>query len=168
MCANIWQEGYDIVLFDPADSSSMVTALNGRYDENQASFSPDGEFLAYQSEESGRYNIYIRELGETPGKWQISSSGGSTPLWRTDGKELYYWDAGNHLVAVPVENEEGHITFGAAKQLFDRVVARSPASHRKFYDVSAEGDRFYLTVPASDDGQMEFVVVLNWDAELEK
>jgi hypothetical protein len=64
--------------------------------------------------------------------------------------------------------EGGHIRFGAAEQLFHRVVARSPASYRKFYDVSGAGDRFYLTVPAGDDGQMEFVVVLNWDTELEK
>jgi hypothetical protein len=64
--------------------------------------------------------------------------------------------------------EGEHMTFGAAEQLFHRVVARSPASYRKFYDVSGTGDRIYLTVPASDDGRMEFVVVLNWDAELEK
>jgi len=168
MCANIWQEGYDVVLLDPADSSSMVTALNGRYDENQASFSPDGKYLAYQSDESGRFEIYIRELGATQGKWQISSNGGSTPLWRADGRELFYWDGGNHLVAVPVEMEGGHITFGVAEQLFHRAVARSPASNRKFYDVSGAGDRFFLTVPAGDDGRMEFVVVLNWDAELGK
>jgi serine/threonine protein kinase len=168
MCANIWQESYDIVLLDPADSSSMVTALNGRYHENQGSFSPDGKFLAYQSGESGRDEVYVRELGETQGKWQISSGGGSTPLWRADGTELYCWDAANHLVVVPVEMEGEHMTFGAAEQLFHRVVARSPASYRKFYDVSGAGDRFYLTVPAGDDGQMEFVVVLNWDTELEK
>ncbi|UCE24350.1 MAG: serine/threonine-protein kinase, partial [Candidatus Zixiibacteriota bacterium] len=168
ICANIWQEDYDIVLLDPADSSSMVSVLNGRYYENQGSFSPDGKFLAYQCRESGRLEVYVRELGETQGKWQISSSGGSTPLWRADGKELYYWDGANRLVAVPVEMEGGHMTFGAAKQLFHRAVARAPASYRKYYDVSAEGDRFYLTVPASDDGQIEFVVVQGWNAELEE
>ena len=168
ICATTWHQSFDIVLVDPTDSSNKVTVLNERYFENNGRFSPDGRFLAYQSRESGRYEIYIRELGEGKSKWQISPAGGYTPLWRADGKELFYWDPGNYLVAVPIDAEGAHITFGAAEPLFDRAVVRSANSHRIYYDVSAEGDRFYITVPASDDGQMEFVVVLNWDAELEQ
>jgi serine/threonine protein kinase len=168
ICATTWHQDFDIVLVDPEDSSNNFTVLNERFHENQGRFSPDGRFMAYQRMESGRWEIYICELAEGKSKWQISSAGGFAPSWRADGKEIFYWDAGFNLVAVPIDGTGGHVIFGTAEPLFDRTVVRSAHTRRIYYDVSAEGDRFYLTVPAGDDDRMEFVVVQNWDAELEE
>jgi protease II len=167
ICATSWGQSFDIVLVDPLDSSDTASVLNESYFEVYGQFSPDGRFLLYQSNESGRYEIYVRELGDGHGKWQVSSDGGFRPDWRADGKEIFYWDAASRLIAVPVDTEAGRLTFGVPERLFERTVARSTSTHRLFYDVSADGQRFYMTVPASDDNQTEFVVVLNWNAELE-
>jgi serine/threonine protein kinase len=168
LCANVWQESFDIMLLDAADSSKVDKALNSSYHENQASLSPDGQFLAYQSRETGRYEVYIIKLGESKGKWQISSGGGNTPLWRADGKELFYWTHDGYLVAISIKLEEEQITFGTPDKLFHRDVAHTQSSERTLYDVSAEGDCFYIIVPAGGVERMEFVVVQNWDAELEE
>jgi hypothetical protein len=97
----------------------------------------------------------------------MSADGGFTPRWRADGKELYFWDANNYLVAIPVQANGRVFETGRPQRLFQRVVNAS-AGGRRYYDVTAAGDLFYLNVPVSDVSQARFVVVLNWDAELEK
>ncbi|UCE25572.1 MAG: PD40 domain-containing protein, partial [Candidatus Zixiibacteriota bacterium] len=167
ICATSWGEGFDIVLVDLLDSSNNVSVLHESCLEVNPQISPDGRFLVYQSDESGRYQIYIRELGGNQGKWQVSPEGGYKPVWRDDGREIFYWDAARRLITVPVDIEEGSITLGVSEPLFARTTVRSANTHRICYDVSSDGQRFYINVPTGDDNQMEFVVVLNWDAEQE-
>jgi hypothetical protein len=152
-------------MVDSADSRPVLTAPHNEW---YGSFSPNGRYLAYQSDESGRPEVYVRELGEAGGKWQMSADGGFTPRWRADGKELYFWDANSYLVAVPVQANGRAFETGRPQKLFQRVVNASAGGGRRYYDVAAAGDLFYLNVPIDVAGQTQFVVVLNWDAELEK
>ncbi len=162
------QDNWDIYLIDMIDSTDPQPVLTTRHNERHGTFSPDGRYLAYQSDESGRPEVYVRELGEAGGKWQISADGGFTPRWRADGKELYFWDANNYLVAVPVQASDRAFETGQPQRLFQRVVNASTVRGHRFYDVTAAGDLFYLNVPVDIAEQARFVVVLNWDAELEK
>lgn len=164
-----FQNSWDIYFVDMVDSTDPQPVLTTPHNEQCGTFSPDGRYLAYQSDESGRPEVYVRELGAAGGKWQISANGGFTPRWRADGKELYFWDANNYLVAVPVQANGRVFETGRPQRLFQRVVnATSAARGRRYYDVTAAGDLFYINVPIDVAEQSQFIVVLNWDAELEK
>jgi Tol biopolymer transport system component len=163
-----YQNNLDIYFVDMVDSTDPQPVLTTPHHERYGTFSPDGRYLAYRSDESGRSEVYLRELGETGGKWQISADGGFTPRWRADGKELYFWDANNYLVAVPVQANGQAFKTGQPRRLFQRVVNADAILGHRYYDVAAAGDLFYLNVPIDVAEQSRFVVVLNWDAELEK
>ena len=77
--------------------------LHGEFDENTGDFSPDGRWVAYESNESGRYEIYVQPFPGPGGKWQVSTNGGTAPVWRRDGKELFYVAPDRKLMAVPVK-----------------------------------------------------------------
>ncbi|MFH1372605.1 MAG: protein kinase [bacterium] len=163
-----FRNNYDIYFIDMVDSTDPQPVLTTPHNEQYGTFSPDGRYLAYQSDESGRPEVYVRELGEAGGKWQMSADGGFTPQWRADGKELYFWNANDYLVAVPVQPDGRAFETGRPQSLFQRVVNASPGSGRRYYDVTAAGDLFYLNVPVDVAEQSQFIVVLNWDSELEK
>jgi Tol biopolymer transport system component len=136
-------------------------------DETFGQFSPDGRWIAYSSDESGRREVYVQGFapGRVPaaaiGKWQISTAGGDKPRWRRDGTELYYIAGDGTLMTVPVKVGA---TFepGVASPLFEtRLVGFYP------YDVTADG-RFLMLSPAEDAAQASspVTVVLNWQAGL--
>ncbi len=140
--------------------------------ERAADLSPDGTFVAYESDESTRQEIYVRPFPNVDaGKWQISTAGGTKPAWSPTGRELFYVDPTGVLMAVPVQTSP---TFKAGNptKLFAAPNIATLASAR-FYDVSRDGQRFILIkelppppgqalVPAGPT----FVVVLNWPAAL--
>ncbi len=126
-------------------------------------FSPDVRFVAYQSNESGSQEIYVQSFPVASGKWQISSTGGSDPSWRADGKELFYRSADQKLMAVEIQAGE---TFkaGIPRPLFAARV-RTGAARNK-YLASADGQRFLLVAPLGREALIPTTVVLNWHAEL--
>ena len=128
------------------------------------SLSPDGRFLAFQSNESGRHEIYVQEFPEARSKWQVSTSGGREPSWRKDGRELYYRSADARLMAVPVETGAS-FTAGTPQPLFQARFA--PVIARSLYRPSPDGQRFLVTAVGSGDVTPPAVVVLNWAAALE-
>ena len=136
-----------------------------------AGFSPDGRYLAYQSDESGRLEIYVRPFPRVNnGRWQVSTAGGSRPVWAVSGRELFYLDATNALTAVPVSTSESTISIGRPAKLFDTAYAEpNPSRH---YDVSADGQRFLmLKPPAAADPTatpVSIVVVEHWFEELKQ
>jgi Tol biopolymer transport system component len=104
--------------------------------------SPDGRWLAYQSGESGSFEIYVVPLGGGQGKWQVSSDGGMAPRWSSDGKELYYFEtsASGTIFAVPVKDAGGALQFGAAQPLVTGwTILTGP-----LYDVSPDGKKILL------------------------
>jgi eukaryotic-like serine/threonine-protein kinase len=124
--------------------------------------SPDGRWLAYQSAESGRTEIYVMPFGSGQGKWQVSANGGSRPQWSKDGKELYYMDLTYNLFAVPVTNAGGALQFGAAEKLITNWSAP-----QVFYDVSPDGKKFLLDRVEQQVSQ-SVTVVTNFTAGLKK
>ena len=128
-------------------------------------FSPDGQWLAYQSNESGRSEIYVQTFPEPGRKVRVSQSGGQFPRWRRDGKELYYIGADDQLMAVPVTTGTS-FTAGAPVALF-AVGDYGRRQNRYVYDVSADGQKVLLLRPL-DTATRPLTVVQNWTALLKK
>ena len=129
---------------------------------------PDGRFVAYQSNESGRSQIYVRSFPETDrGKWQVTTEGGSRPIWGRH--ELLFVDASGALVAVPLEKGGGTFAWGTLVSLVEKATEPGAPSLRSF-DVAPDGQRFLLLrdAPAatSRTAGSQIVVVLNWGSEL--
>ncbi|HXI12124.1 MAG TPA: protein kinase [Thermoanaerobaculia bacterium] len=133
--------------------------------ETDISFSPDGRWVAYTSNESGRFEVYVQNFPNAQGKWLVSQSGGSEPAWRQDGGELYYVASDRKLMAVPIKLGE---TFeaGAAVPLFE-VHLRVGGFVRQ-YDVTRDGQRFLLNRTVGDDLAAPMTLVQDWTEGLRK
>jgi eukaryotic-like serine/threonine-protein kinase len=124
----------------------------------QPTFSPDGRWMANVSAESGTHEVYVQSVPAGRSKWQISKSGGTQPVWRQDGKELFYRSSGNRIVAVAVKIGA---TFeaGAPKELFS-VSTTGLIYVRHHYSVSPDGQRFLVNQRVDDSPQT--VLLQNW------
>jgi hypothetical protein len=125
--------------------------------------------MAYVSNESGRYEVYVRSL-TGDGKWPITATGGLEPKWRRDGKELYYLASDRSLMAVPVDGTSATFEAGAATRLFETRMSTLPnTSHtRNQYDVTPDGQRFLINQPFGETAASLITVVVNWTGLLEK
>ena len=140
-----------------------IPIVVGAFSELLPRFSPDGRFVAYQSNESGRVEIYVQSFPVASGKWQVSSSGGTDPAWSADGKRIFYRAADQRFMAVDVEAGD---TFkaGIPQALFPARV--QPGVARNKYVVSGNGERFLFVAPLGREALTPTTVVLNWNAEL--
>jgi serine/threonine protein kinase/Tol biopolymer transport system component len=131
----------------------------------QAQISPGGRWLAYASNESGRYDVYVRPFPSGEGKWLITPSGGSEPSWRRDGKELYYLAADGSLVAVPVTTKPAFEP-GTPTRLFETKMSTlvNTSFTRNQYVASADGQRFLVNQATGTPASI--VVVVDWPAGL--
>jgi serine/threonine-protein kinase len=136
--------------------------------EFNAEVSPDGRYLAYNSNESGQFEIYVRPYPKVnDGRWQVSTGGGTRPLWARNGRELFYIDALNVLTAVPVQTTPAMFSAGNPAKVFDAKYAM-PVSARA-YDVSLDGQRFLMIKEGGSDEKAtpaSLVVVEHWFEEL--
>ena len=142
--------------------------LRTAFDVAFGQFSPDGRWIAYTSDESGREEVYVRpfsgaEAG-TAGKWLISNNGGTSPRWRRDGKELLYVALDNKLMAVEVKSGAVAIQAGVPQPLFQ--TRATGLSHR--FAVTADGKRFLVMSEAEQAASGSATVVLNWTAGLKR
>jgi eukaryotic-like serine/threonine-protein kinase len=140
--------------------------LPQKIDATEAVFSPDGHWVAYTSQESGRLEVYVTEFPGPRGKWQVSNNGGSEPRWRRDGKALFYWAADDTLTEAQVDAGGGQFRVNAIHPLF-RVAMAVNHYGAPTYDVTPDGQRFIVnatTVPADQP----LSVVTNWAASLGK
>ena len=140
--------------------------LQGGFHAFGARFSPDGRYLAYTSDETGRAEVYVQTFPQHSGKWQVSTSGGEQPMWRRDGKELFYLAPGNHLMTVAVGTDSASFQAGIPKELFQAQLATSAL--RNVYVASPDGQRFLMLVPAGEAKAEPITVVVNWPALLKK
>jgi serine/threonine protein kinase/Tol biopolymer transport system component len=141
--------------------SRMV--LNTPFDERNAQFSPDGRWLAYQTNESGRIEIVVREFPEGSTKSAVSTSGGIQPRWRADGKELYFIAPDGKLMAVPVISAGSTLEAGLPKVLFPTSIvgAASESNFKAQYMVSRDG-RFLINQPPEQFTTTPITLLLNW------
>jgi eukaryotic-like serine/threonine-protein kinase len=133
--------------------------------ETAPRFSPDGRYIAYASDESGRLEIYVRPYPGPGGKWQISTEGGSEPVWNPKGRELFY-RVGKKMMAVDVATE-GAFSAGKPKVLFEGTYVPTPRSFPD-YDVSPGGQRFLMLKADEEATPTQINVVLNWFEELKQ
>ncbi len=139
--------------------------LQTQFAEFAARFSPDGKYIAYASDESGRFEVYVRPFPDaTQGKWQVSTEGGNHPQWSRDGKHLYYFGLGfqKPMMEVPVKIAGGSFEAGAPKPLFDSGITGASTGVQPRYARSPDGRFLVITSPDSSDGPM--TMVLNWAA----
>jgi eukaryotic-like serine/threonine-protein kinase len=155
------------VFWLPAPGSGQKPKLNVFLDsefwEDTPSFSPDGRFIAYESDESGANEIYIQRFPEGGGKIQVSVSGGLQPRWRRDGKEIFYVE-GETIMAVPVTMSP-EPKLGVPRRLFTQLGITRNNGHQ--YDVTAHGERFVVVEPVDPDVKATIHLVQNWWKEFE-
>ena len=141
-----------------ADGSDSISVAAGPASESQPDFSPDGRWVAYESDESGRMEILVISFPDLAVKRQISINGGRAPRWDPQGGSLYYLER-DRLMAVPMSSSTG-LRLGAGRVLF-----QTPA---RVFDVSPDGRRFILVLPNPDLVPPGIHVVLDWVRELEE
>jgi len=140
-----------------------LVLLQTPFDEGAARFSPDGRFIAYVSDESGRFEVYVRSFPNGEGKWRVSVNGGGAPRWRRDGKELFYTE-GNKLMAVAVTTQRG-LSPGTPVPLFEENTLQSFTPQ---YDVTADGKRFIVRERLVNEKRLAIHVVNNWFEEFRR
>ncbi len=131
-------------------------------------FSPDGKWVAYASNETGKWEIYVTSFPEPRGKWQVSVSGGEQPRWRSDGKELFYLSSDSKMMAVPVTTG-ANFEARTPVALFQATPRQPiPIFDLFVYDVSRDGQRFLINTQVKQAETQPMSVVLNWAAKLNK
>ena len=130
---------------------------------NQAQFSPDSRSIAYHSTETGQPEVYVTPFPPTGESWPVSSGGGVQPVWRQDGRELYYLGLDGTLNAVEVRPGE-RPQFSSRRALFHTGIR--PAENTEQYAASGDGKRFLLLKVIDDKNRSSIGVVLNWPALL--
>jgi len=145
--------------------------LQGNFNIGEGYFSPDGHWLAYSSDETGRPEIYVTPFPGGGSKWQVSSAGGSTPRWRSDGKELYYMAADSTLIAAGVDTRGSVFQVGALHSLFHlelrNGVTRLGPGGVAGYDASPDGKWFVVNSPPAGNPP-PITLITNWTPTPEK
>jgi Tol biopolymer transport system component len=167
--------GYDLWVLrlgDPSAASGQVRKaelfLRTPFNEAAPQFSPDGNWLAYVSDESGRKEIYVQPYPGPGGKWQISTEGGVEPLWNRNGRELFY-RSGKKMMAVEIAIKPS-FSAGTPKRLFEGQYQSLPTVSTPNYDVSSDGQRFLMLKPSeqAQSAMLQINVVENWFEELKR
>jgi Tol biopolymer transport system component len=131
-------------------------------------FSPDGKWVAYASNETGEWEIYVTSFPSAQGKWQVSSGGGEQPRWRGDGKELFYLSSERKMMAAPVTTGS-NFDVGTPVALFQANPRPPILVYDLFaYDVSRDGQRFLINTQTKQAETVPMSIVLNWTAKLNK
>src|SRR5262249_2905238 len=157
------ETGYDVWAMPMRGDRKAFRVLGTAANERDAQFSPDGKWIAYQSDTSGPYEIYIQAFPKATKVFgPVSQGGGAQPRWRSDGKELYYISADRHLTAVTVTTDAaaGTANYQPPSPLF---VAPVPiVSSRQQYVVAKDGQRFLLNAELDRDRPYPMTLILNW------
>jgi Tol biopolymer transport system component len=167
------------IVLQSREDASKVVRIRDRDTERDPSLSPDGRWLLYSSVPAARREVLVQSVpkeagGSTggAGKWQISTAGGDQPVWRADGKEIFFVGPDGMMMAVPVESSENLFRPGAPKALFqtrmevDQGIASLTFGRQ--YDVTPDGQRFLLNQHVTDSTDAPITVVVNWPKLLEK
>jgi serine/threonine protein kinase/Tol biopolymer transport system component len=157
---------HDIMVLPLQGDPKPVPFVNTEFEERDPHFSPDGRWVAYISNESGAYEVYVRSFSMNSkgtavapgGRWQVSNGGGSAPRWRGDGRELYYRSQDGRAMAVNIATDPA---FRAGKPQPLGFVFNG------LWDCASDGERFLVMAPKSTASE-PYTVVLNWQAGLKK
>ena len=139
--------------------------LRTQFNERFGRFSPEPtpRWVAYDSNESGRVEVYIQAHPEPKGKWQVSNGGGQFPAWSPDGRELFYVSADSKLMAVKLKVDADAVAPSTPVALFEVHLQGLGTSA-----VAPDGKRFLVSVPVDSAGQQPLEVIVNWPALIKK
>ena len=146
--------------------------LKTPFEEREGQFSPDGNWIAYQSNESGRFEIYVQPFPAPGGKFQISANGGAQPRWNKNGKEIFYVSLDSKMMAAPVKSSpDGRsLETGTPAVLFPVRIAGGPVpgSNKQQYAVSSDGQRFLVNLAADEGAPSPITLIYNWTPQAGK
>ena len=154
--------GQDLWVLPLFGDRKPLPLIQSEFIDRNGQFSPDGRWVAYVSDESGRLEIYVVPFPGPGGKWQVSTGGGVTPHWSADGKELFYSSPDQELMTVEVKSGSD-FQLSSPKLLF----SLSSLTALNAFEVSADGRRFLQGIPA-DETVSPVTLVLNWPSEIGK
>jgi eukaryotic-like serine/threonine-protein kinase len=146
----------------PLAGGTPTAVLHSEFAEQSAALSADGRWMAYESDESGRLEIYVSPYPAVSRKWQVSAAGGERPHWRADGKEIVYLGPDNKLVAVAVNPSGIDFQVGAGTTLFAIQVVR-PGN---LFEMSPDARRFLVNAPVADQNAQPLTLVVPWTAAI--
>lgn len=154
----------DLWAWPVAEGGKQVPFMQTPFSEQRGRFSRDGRWVAYESNESGAFEVWVAPFPQADGKWLISTAGGIWPRWREDGGEIFYLRTDRTLMAATVDGRGEAFQVGAARPLFQTRVSGTALGAP--YDVSADGQRFLVNVADEDPTPEPITVVVNWTAAL--
>ena len=143
--------------------------LGTSFAEEEPMFSPDGRWIAYQSAESGRYEVYVRPFPGPGGRWQISTEGGVTPTWSRSRSEIFYASLDSRLMVTPYKVDGDAFTADRPRVWSERRFMLRPGL--RSFDLHPDGGRFALAAAAENDSavrQDKLVFIFNFDEELKR
>jgi serine/threonine-protein kinase len=165
-------QSFDIFVLPLEGSEEIEIFLSTPFLEWHPAFSPDGRWIAYMSDESGRYEVYIRPYPSTSGgRWQISDDGGGQPRWSSDGRTLYYRSEAG-IMSASIEPAADTLRIGRPKEVFDEpyrggIPGLSSAAILGDYDVTGDGQRFVMFPESTNQGRgAHATVIFNFADEL--
>jgi serine/threonine-protein kinase len=146
-----------------ASSPTARLAIRSTAYDAGAQFSPDGRWIVYASDESGQFQVYLRSAQSGDRRWQVSTDGGTHPMWNRNGRELFYRN-GTRMMAIDVKIAGADVDFGQPTVLFDKKYSYGNTLSIANYDVMPDGQRFVMI--REEEGANNLRVVLNWREEL--
>ena len=160
----------DLYLLSLSGEKKSTSWLQTNFIEAQARFSPNGRWIAYISNETGQFEVYVESFPATGTKLPMSIGGGSQPQWRADGRELYYYNPERKLMAVEVNGDGPTFKVGQARPLFEIRVAAIDQSFpgNGYYTVTRDGKRFLVSSLPDTPDRQQINVVVNWTADFKK
>jgi Tol biopolymer transport system component len=163
-----YDEGFpnrDIWVLPLFGDHKPTSSLKTQFSESHGKFSPDGKWMAYVSDESGKSEVYVQPFSGSGSKVKVSSEGGEWPVWRRDGRELFFLN-GDTLMSATV-GVTASLEVGSPKPLFQVQIINDPAHrHRGRYAASSDGQRFLVLIKVADPKPVAINVVYNWTAAL--
>jgi len=161
------QTGYDLLVLPISGDKKPFPFLKTFFDERDGQFSPDGKWVAYQSNESGRFEIYVQPFPGPGRKFQISSNGGAQPRWNKNGKEIFYVSLDSKMMAASAKlTADGQsLETGTPAALFPVRIADGPvsvANNKQQYAVSSDGQLFLVNLAVDEGAASPITLILNW------
>jgi eukaryotic-like serine/threonine-protein kinase len=156
----------DLWVLPMSGEKKQFPFVNTPFEERYGQFSPDGKWIAYQSNESGRFEIYVQPFPGPGGKFQISTDGGAQARWNKSGKEIFFVSLDSKMMAAPIKSSpDGQsLEIGTPTVLFPVRIAGGPLPgvSKQQYAVSSDGERFLVNLAVDEGSSSPITLILNW------
>jgi hypothetical protein len=177
--SGVTPDGTEVIFAYGGNQDLMMVALDGTRRvqsllgtpavERNGIVSPDGRWLAYESDSAGRFEIYVRPFpNASAGQWLISTAGGTRPLWAPSGQELFYVAPDGVLMAVRADPRGDRWSSGSPTKILEGPYVTRGLRDKRTYDVSADGKKFLMVKQPANQAAPQIVVVQNWTEELKR